>query len=96
MRIILVAVFLASMGSAAEASCHKYSRWYYPFPQRCKIVTASYEVPLRSPPLPPVPDPPDYDIPLPDLAAVWEPMVDQKELQEGLERKKALILLLSH
>jgi hypothetical protein len=95
MRTVLVVVFLGLMGSAAEASCHKYSRWYYPFPQRCRIVQAAYEVPIKAPPLPPIPDSPDYEIPLPDLAGVWEPLEDYKELKEGLERKKALILLLT-
>jgi hypothetical protein len=96
MRAVMIGAILSLLGiTEVEAACHKYSRWYYPFPQRCRIIAANYEVPTKptDPPLPPIPDSPNYDIPIPDMAGVWVAN-DQKELAEGLERKKALILLL--
>ena len=35
--IALAAALLASMPVEA-AACHRYSRWYYPWPQRCGIL----------------------------------------------------------
>ena len=37
---------LLLLATPAEA-CHKFSRWYYPYPQRC-IITASVMPPIRS------------------------------------------------
>ena len=35
-RVFLAAVFTASVPvEQAEAACHRYSRWFYPFPQNC-------------------------------------------------------------
>ena len=96
MRTVLVGMFLVLLGTtAAEAACHKYSRWYYPWPQRCsvKVTQANYE-PEKLPIIPPLPPSKDEeaDIPLPDLSGAWTG--NDKELQEQLDRKRALILLL--
>jgi len=102
MRAVLIGAFLLSLGATNAEACHRFSRWYYPYPQRCDTRPLKHDLVYRvtsDPPsvLPPAKeeeDPPD-EIPIPDMAAVWEPQSDFKELQEGLERKKALILLLS-
>jgi hypothetical protein len=99
MRAVLIGAFLASLGATDAEACHRFSRWYYPYPQRCDTRPLRhdlvYRVPADEPPAPPTkPDPdPEYDIPLPDMAAEW--VNDNKDLQEELERKKALILLLN-
>jgi hypothetical protein len=36
--LALAAALLASMPVEA-AACHHYSRWYYPWPQRCAVVS---------------------------------------------------------
>ena len=77
-------------------ACHKYSRWYYPYPQRCGIY-ARASVPVRvlpsgvNPPVRPAPD-----LPLPDMSATWAGAMDtpaELELIEGMQRLKALRLL---
>lgn len=94
MRIVLVGIFLVSFGASAQAACHRYSKWYYPWPQKCKTTTqAVYEPVARLPVIPPLPPAfeRDEEIPLPDLTAVWTS--GDKELQEELGRIKALMLL---
>jgi hypothetical protein len=101
MRAVLIGAFLLSLGATNAEACHRFSRWYYPYPQRCDTRSLRHDLVYRVTSDPPVPTPreddvtTDPEIPLPDMAAVWEPQSDFKELQEGLERKKALILLLS-
>jgi len=53
------------------AQCHKFSRWYYPWPQRCPVVARV------ATPTPPVKDI-AYDIPIPELTPVagGEPVSD--------------------
>jgi hypothetical protein len=66
--LLLAAALLASMPTEAAASCHRYSRWYYPWPQRCfgqKLVFIRHEAPFVS--LGRGPSGP-ADIPLPSLA----------------------------
>lgn len=96
MRAVLIGIFLVSFGTTANAACHRYSKWYYPWPQKCKATTqAAYEPVARLPvipPLPPVFDKDKEDIPLPDLTAVGSEEIN-KELQEELERRRALMLL---
>jgi hypothetical protein len=101
MRAVLIGAFIVAMGTNDAEACHRFSRWYYPFPQRCDTRPLRHDLVYRVPsdaPLPPVvprEDEETTEIPLPDLAGVWEPLEDYKELKEGLERKKALILLLT-
>jgi hypothetical protein len=45
-RLAYVALILASTPVDA-AACHRYSRWYYPWPQRCHV--ASRLVPEKLP-----------------------------------------------
>jgi hypothetical protein len=99
MRAVLVGALLLSLGATDAEACHRFSRWYYPYPQRCDTRPLKHDLVYRvtgDPPsvLPPIKEDADSepDIPIPDMAAVWTG--DNKDLQEGLERKKALILLL--
>lgn len=99
MRTGLVLVFLISMGATNAEACHRFSRWYYPFPQRCDTRFLKHDLVYRvsdhAPPVrPDIKPDPDTEIPLPDMAAVWTG--DNKELQEELDRRKALILLIGH
>lgn len=83
MKTLSVVALTIGMINAADAHC--YSRWYYPYPQKCGGVYSrqSNRSPIvRSvnfnPPLPPDPS----DIPLPDLSANWGGTLDtQLELQ---------------
>ena len=45
LRIALALALLAS----TEASAHCYSRWYYPWPQRCGVGRQMVRLPTRSP-----------------------------------------------
>jgi hypothetical protein len=66
------------LATRTEAACHKFSVWNYPWPQRCGVqrhvsglvTQASLEVPL------PAPRPDDADMPLPDLAGIWDAPAD--------------------
>jgi hypothetical protein len=99
MRAVLIGAFLLSLGATNAEACHRFSRWYYPYPQRCDTRPLRRDLVYRvtsdpSSVLPPAKEEEEEpEIPLPDMAAVWTG--DNKDLQEGLERKKALILLLS-
>ena len=46
--IMLAAAFMASQPVDA-AACHHYSRWYYPWPQRCGVGRQMVRLPTRSP-----------------------------------------------
>jgi hypothetical protein len=37
MKYKLVVTFFLLSCAPVQAGCHKYSRWYYPYPQRCYI-----------------------------------------------------------
>ena len=37
-RGLLLALALFASAPTEAASCHRYSRWYYPWPQRCRFV----------------------------------------------------------
>jgi hypothetical protein len=75
----LVGWTLLLASGSADAACHRFSRWYYPYPQpRCSapryvagLVTAS----LGAPPLP-APRPAIADMPLPDMAGIWDGEAD--------------------
>jgi|HubBroStandDraft_3_1064219.scaffolds.fasta_scaffold83203_4 hypothetical protein len=83
MKTISIVALTIGMINAADAHC--YSRWYYPYPQKCGGVYSrqSNRPPIIhrvdfSPPLPPD----NFDIPLPDLSANWGGTLDtQLELQ---------------
>ena len=77
MRWIALALVLA----ATPVEAHCYSRWYYPWPQRCGTGEK------RIPPMISPPQRNDFDIPLPSLA--------QADLDGGEadEPTRALILL---
>jgi hypothetical protein len=83
MKTLSIVALTIGMINAADAHC--YSRWYYPYPQKCGGVYSrqSNRPPIVrsvnfSPPLPPDPS----DIPLPDLSADWGGTLDtQLELQ---------------
>ena len=85
--VLLTGVIYAHPQPAS--ACHKYSHWYYPYPQRCGIYArASAPLPvLRSSVYPPTRV--GSDIPLPDLSAAW----DNDDHSEGMQRLKALRLL---
>jgi|GEM_PF-4225376 hypothetical protein len=83
MRAISIVALTVGMINAADAHC--YSRWYYPYPQKCGGVysRANNRSPVVhrvnfNPPLPPDPS----DIPLPNLSADFGSALDtQLELQ---------------
>jgi len=63
--LALAAALLASMPVEA-AACHHYSRWYYPWPQRCGVTAARH---VTSRPVTSVTAAQDVpEIPLPSLA----------------------------
>lgn len=91
--IIAVLLFAALYPQPAEA-CHRFSRWYYPEPQRCKggvkhdLVYRVYTDPPTPAP-PPAPVERKVDIPLPDMDAQWGGAMDT-ELDLQMQRQKAL------
>lgn len=44
MKYKLVISFLILSCGPVQAHCHKYSRWYYPYPQRCLSLRYNAEV----------------------------------------------------
>ena len=44
MKYKLLVALLLSTSTAHAAVCHKYSRWYYPFPQNCKTNRYTAEI----------------------------------------------------
>jgi hypothetical protein len=72
-RIALAVVFMLASPADAAALCHHYSRWFYPWPQRCAVgLTYKSSPQLRrearaKPIFPPPPD--DRPFPLPWLSA---------------------------
>jgi hypothetical protein len=80
----------------SEARC--YSRWYYPWKQRCQRVSASHQQVSALPPLPPIIEASEreqtetaqeqIDIPLPAL--VFEPCQDGDERLQGIARLRAI------
>lgn len=62
------ALALALFTTPAAAECHKFTRWYYPWPQRCPVyrwTSARAPLPII---LPPERGP---EIPLPSMEADW-------------------------
>jgi len=75
-------VFITALMVTNAADAHCYSRWYYPYPQKCGGI---YTRANDRPPVvrrvnfnPPVSTDPVYDIPLPDLSATWGGTLDSK------------------
>ena len=87
-RLLIVVLCLIA---PEYAYAHCYKRWYYPWPQNCGY--SNHVRYSRS-----IPSIPRRDIhtdsisPLPDMTAIWEATVS-RELYEGMQRKRALILL---
>jgi hypothetical protein len=92
MRTFAVIVFTLGVSYAYTQPVyaqHCYSRWYYPYPQRCGLYArASIPVRVLSSGVTP-PYRPDDNIQLPDLSAAWS--VDDKS--DGMQRLKGLRLL---
>jgi hypothetical protein len=86
-RAAIVAALLLMAMDSADA-CHRYQRWYYPYPQNCRMTAlapksrfrlprARIDISLKMPARPVVPLPPD--IPLPDLANIeWGQFPDDE------------------
>jgi hypothetical protein len=73
----------------SEARC--YSRWYYPWKQRCQRVSASHQHVSALPPIRPeqnVVEAEQITIPLPSL--VFEPCQDGDERMQGIARLRAI------
>jgi hypothetical protein len=100
--IIVVALLWASPAVA----CHHYLRWYYPYPQHCGGSYARHQErnhvhSVHSDPAPSPPIRSNHDVGinfvLPALvSAVWNIPLETKEqleLYEGIQRKKAILLL---
>jgi hypothetical protein len=74
-------LLLCLLPTPAEAACHVFRYWAYPFPQRCGQLH------------PPALLRRDVMIPLPDLTAItWEVPVS-RELWDGVLRRQALLRL---
>jgi hypothetical protein len=94
MKTLSVVALTIGMINAADAHC--YSRWYYPYPQKCGGI---YTRQSNRPPIisranfsPPLsPDAPI--IPLPDMSGIWinsTETPEQLELMEAMDRLKAI------
>jgi hypothetical protein len=76
-RGLLLALALLAAQPVDAAACHRYSRWLYPFPQRCGVVVKSvkYSALVAPPQRQPNPNyepfrqPPERDMLLPGLAS---------------------------
>jgi hypothetical protein len=77
MRLVVAPLLLLTLVEPASA-CHRFSRWHYPWPQRCKVDAV----------LPPTaPETvPQSEIPLPDLTPIGKG-------QEADEAMRARLLL---
>jgi hypothetical protein len=47
-RGLLLASALFASAPADAASCHRYARWYYPWPQRCGFVALARQAQIRA------------------------------------------------
>jgi hypothetical protein len=65
-KIIVAAMLVAQ---PAHAACHKYSRWYYPWPQRCPVAYARGEDPPRLIPevFPPIKPDEEIEVTIPSV-----------------------------
>jgi hypothetical protein len=61
MRLVVAPLLLLTLVEPASA-CHRFSRWRYPWPQRCNVVVV---LPPSAPETVPQPE-----IPLPDLTPI--------------------------
>ena len=87
MRLLIVVLCLIA---PEYAYAHCYKRWYYPWPQNCGYSHSYSRSSVRYQRHYAIPTTP-Y-IPIPDMTATWEATVS-RELYEGMQRKRALILL---
>jgi hypothetical protein len=77
MRLVVAPLLLLTLGQPASA-CHRFSRWAYPWPQRCNVSEVLPKASANK-----VPEP---QIPLPDLTPI-------DEGQEADETTRARLLL---
>ena len=91
-------VLLGVTYAVPAAACHRFSRWYYPTPQRCSVERVAYVArsrPSNTHVLSPVLAHAADDIrrvvpiPLPDMNATWGGAMDT-ELELSLQRQKAI------
>src|SRR5207344_2518255 len=64
MRMFLATIFILST-QPAEATCHKYSVWRYPYPQRCVVKFIALASVHKH-----MPEPPNKEFVLPDLTDI--------------------------
>lgn len=44
-KILKIAIFAFGIFETTPAdACHRFSRWYYPYPQRCSVVTPNNRI----------------------------------------------------
>lgn len=67
-RGLSLALAVLTSAPAEAAACHRYSRWYYPWPQTCRVKAPLAYARASRPLVKAVVEPPDRDIPLPALA----------------------------
>jgi hypothetical protein len=85
---IISVVLLAGLTYAVPATaCHRFSRWYYPTPQRCSTSSVVH-VQISRVVRPHVADS-GVPIPLPDMSATWGGAMDS-ELELSMQRQKAI------
>jgi hypothetical protein len=90
-KVALAALLICAFGAQPANACHRFARWYYPWPQQCggrvnRVMPVAMRVyrPDILLPLPPAKDA-DAEIPLPDL--------DFKVCGDPDERTAGLLLL---
>jgi hypothetical protein len=99
LRVIILTGLFMSFSATAQA-CHKFSRWYYPFPQKCGVTHARLHHIRTVPNIAPVhivtnSHDVESDILLPPLIdkLMWDMPLEtpeQLELYQGLQRQRAL------
>jgi hypothetical protein len=66
-KLVLLFAIVALVPDPAIAACHHFSRWAFPFPQRCHVFASVPRDGLKYP-LPPQRE--RIDIPVPDLSNI--------------------------
>lgn len=103
MKSIILAFILYASFDPSPAVAHCYEHWYYPWPQHCKAGVAKQVnardlksldrkvIRVQPPSSAPIQHAPEFV--MPDMSAAWETPGITKELYDGLERKRAIIIL---
>jgi hypothetical protein len=95
MKLLISAVCLTLVAQPAQA-CHRYSRWYYPYPQKCGATRYAAITPEPvARPRPFIPEalpelPHEKTIPsaiIPDLPSTWEEI----QRQDGIEQIRKIM-----